>query len=154
VDGDRLPHAPEWMPKAMAIPRDEPSPAISHRDLMLATPGKLFSAKGWIFELKRDGFRCLIIKRGDSVRLESRSGRDMSPVLPRARRRTALQRARTPDVYVLKADAQQRLHRAVGCILKRAAACLAHDYSSAVDRGVLNTVTASGGYSRVGCLSR
>jgi bifunctional non-homologous end joining protein LigD len=49
---------------------------------MLAIPGKLFSAKGWIFELKHDGFRCLITKRGDSVRLESRSGRDMSTCFP------------------------------------------------------------------------
>jgi bifunctional non-homologous end joining protein LigD len=57
-------------------------PSISHRDLMLATPGKLFSAKGWIFELKHDGFRCLMTKLGDSVRLESRSGRNMSPCFP------------------------------------------------------------------------
>jgi bifunctional non-homologous end joining protein LigD len=57
-------------------------PPITHRDLMLATPGKLFSAKGWIFELKHDGFRCLITKLGDTVRLESRSGRNMSPCFP------------------------------------------------------------------------
>jgi bifunctional non-homologous end joining protein LigD len=62
--------------------RDLPAPSICHEDLMLATPGKLFSAKGWIFELKHDGFRCLITKRGGGVRLESRSGRDMSPCFP------------------------------------------------------------------------
>ena len=49
---------------------------------MLATPGKLFSAPGWIFELKYDGFRCLVVKRGGAVRLESRSGRDMSDRFP------------------------------------------------------------------------
>lgn len=49
---------------------------------MLATPGRLFSAKGWIFELKHDGFRCLVIKCGELVRLESRSGRDLSPYFP------------------------------------------------------------------------
>lgn len=49
---------------------------------MLATPGKLFSAKGWIFELKHDGFRCLVTKCGDLVRLEPRSGRDLSPCFP------------------------------------------------------------------------
>ena len=49
---------------------------------MLATPGKLFSADGWIFELKHDGFRCLVTKLGDLVRLESRSGRDLSPYFP------------------------------------------------------------------------
>ena len=49
---------------------------------MLATPGKLFSAAGWVFELKYDGFRCLVCKRGESVRLESRNGRDMSDAFP------------------------------------------------------------------------
>ena len=62
--------------------RDLPAPSICHREPMLATPGKLFSAKGWIFELKHDGFRCLITKYGDTVRLESRTGRDMSSYFP------------------------------------------------------------------------
>jgi ATP-dependent DNA ligase len=53
--------------------RDLPAPSICHEDLMLATPGKLFSAKGWIFELKHDGFRCLVAKCGDQVRLQSRT---------------------------------------------------------------------------------
>lgn len=57
-------------------------PPICHRDLTLATPGKLFSEKGWIYELKYDGFRCLVFKRGDVVRLESRTGRDMSACFP------------------------------------------------------------------------
>jgi bifunctional non-homologous end joining protein LigD len=57
-------------------------PSLCHSDLMLATPGKLFSAKGWIFELKHDGFRCLVTKCGELVRLESRSGRDLSPHFP------------------------------------------------------------------------
>lgn len=57
-------------------------PAIGHTDLMLASPGKLFSAPGWIFELKHDGFRCLVVKCGALVRLESRSGRDMSACFP------------------------------------------------------------------------
>jgi bifunctional non-homologous end joining protein LigD len=57
-------------------------PTLSHTDLMLATPGKLFSAQGWIFELKYDGFRCLVTKCGDVVRLESGTGRDMSQLFP------------------------------------------------------------------------
>lgn len=57
-------------------------PSIRHSDLMLATPGKLFSAAGWIFELKHDGFRCLVTKCGDFVRLESRTGRDLSLCFP------------------------------------------------------------------------
>lgn len=61
--------------------RDLP-PQLCHRDLMLATPGKLFSAPGWLFELKYDGFRCLISKSRNVVRLESRNGRDMSACFP------------------------------------------------------------------------
>jgi bifunctional non-homologous end joining protein LigD len=49
---------------------------------MLATPGKLFSAPGWIFELKYDGFRSLVSKRGGVVRLESRNGHDLSSLFP------------------------------------------------------------------------
>jgi len=57
-------------------------PQITHKDLMLATPGRLFSKRGWIYEIKYDGFRCLISKCGDVVRLESRRGRDMSEQFP------------------------------------------------------------------------
>lgn len=49
---------------------------------MLATPGKLSSAPGWIYELKYDGFRCLVSKQRKVVRLESRNGRDMGPCFP------------------------------------------------------------------------
>lgn len=49
---------------------------------MPATPGKLFSAAGWVYELKQDGFRCLITKSGDAVRLESRRGNNMSDRFP------------------------------------------------------------------------
>lgn len=49
---------------------------------MLATPGKLFSAPGWIYELKMDGFRCLISKSRKAVRLESRNGNNMAGKFP------------------------------------------------------------------------
>lgn len=61
----------------------EVAPSICHRDLMLATAAKSpFSQRGWIFELKYDGFRCLVTKRGGEVRLESRSGRNMAQAFP------------------------------------------------------------------------
>lgn len=66
----------------MANLRDLSSPSICHRDLMLATPGKLFSAAGWFYELKYDGFRSLASKRGDVVRLESRNGKDLGCCFP------------------------------------------------------------------------
>ena len=49
---------------------------------MLATPGKLFSAPGWIFELKYDGFRCLISKSLDVVTVTSRNGRALGDCFP------------------------------------------------------------------------
>jgi bifunctional non-homologous end joining protein LigD len=62
--------------------RDVLQPSICHRDLMLATTGKLFSARGWIYELKHDGFRCLASKIGDRVKLLSRNGNDMTDRFP------------------------------------------------------------------------
>lgn len=59
----------------MAIP-------ITHKDLALLSAGKPFSAPGWVFELKYDGFRCLALKDGDQVRLLSRNGRDMAAAFP------------------------------------------------------------------------
>src|SRR5689334_833388 len=66
----------------MSSLRDLPPSHICHRDLMLATPGELFSAPGWVYELKYDGFRCLICKHGDTVRLDSRNGLDKSARFP------------------------------------------------------------------------
>jgi bifunctional non-homologous end joining protein LigD len=60
----------------------ESAPPISHADLMLPTPGELFSAAGWVYELKYDGFRCIFSKLRDGVRLESRTGRDLSGLFP------------------------------------------------------------------------
>jgi bifunctional non-homologous end joining protein LigD len=48
---------------------------IEAADLMLATlHSRAFSDPDWLFELKYDGFRCLIVKAGDDVKLWSRNG--------------------------------------------------------------------------------
>lgn len=48
---------------------------IDASDLMLATlHGRPFSDPDWLFELKYDGFRCLIVKAGEDVKLWSRNG--------------------------------------------------------------------------------
>jgi bifunctional non-homologous end joining protein LigD len=48
---------------------------IDASDLMLATlHGRPFSDPDWLFELKYDGFRCLIVKDGRQVKLWSRNG--------------------------------------------------------------------------------
>jgi len=50
---------------------------------MLATPWPIpFVDEGWRFELKWDGIRALLIADGDSVRLVSRRGNDITAVYP------------------------------------------------------------------------
>ncbi len=41
-----------------------------------------FSAPDWIFELKIDGYRALLVKDGDAVQIRSRRGKEMGPVYP------------------------------------------------------------------------
>lgn len=55
---------------------------IGHRDLMLATPGKLFAGAGWIFELKYDGYRCLTRRNDQRTLMLSRNGKDMAGRFP------------------------------------------------------------------------
>jgi bifunctional non-homologous end joining protein LigD len=56
---------------------------LTHKNLMLANPAKgPFAARGWIFELKYDGYRVLIHKHSKRLRLESRNGRDMTAAFP------------------------------------------------------------------------
>ncbi|MGF6870581.1 hypothetical protein [Paraburkholderia sp. MM5477-R1] len=60
---------------------------IEASDLMLATLHRRpFSACGWLFELKYDGFRCLVRKFGDRVELISRLGQFPQCFISRHRR--------------------------------------------------------------------
>jgi bifunctional non-homologous end joining protein LigD len=52
---------------------------------MLSRPGTLPSAPGWSFELKWDGFRA-IVSTEDGLRVRSRRGWNMMPVLPELRK--------------------------------------------------------------------
>jgi bifunctional non-homologous end joining protein LigD len=51
---------------------------------MLARSGSLPSGSGWSFELKWDGFRA-IVSTEDGLRVRSRRGWNMTPVLPELR---------------------------------------------------------------------
>jgi bifunctional non-homologous end joining protein LigD len=51
-------------------------------DLALAARADAFSARGWVFELKYDGFRLLAAKDGSVVRLRYRSQKDVTSVFP------------------------------------------------------------------------
>jgi bifunctional non-homologous end joining protein LigD len=52
---------------------------------MLARPGPLPPGSGWSFELKWDGFRA-IVSTEDGLRVRSRRGWNMTPVLPELRK--------------------------------------------------------------------
>src|SRR4051794_39513736 len=49
---------------------------------MLARSGPLPGGRGWRFEPKLDGFRCLVCTHGGSFRARSRRGWNMTPLLP------------------------------------------------------------------------
>ena len=49
---------------------------------MLATPGKAFTSKDWIFELKYDGYRLFAEKHDGRVTLYSRAGNDLTQTFP------------------------------------------------------------------------
>jgi bifunctional non-homologous end joining protein LigD len=68
--------------RRVRVQHDPMAITLNHKDLALLSPGKPFSAPGWIFELKYDGFRVLTLKEGERVRLLSRQGRDMSEAFP------------------------------------------------------------------------
>jgi bifunctional non-homologous end joining protein LigD len=77
--------------------RSTQAPVISHRDLMLATPARApFSRKGWLFELKYDGFRTLAIKDRSGARLLTRRGIDLSRAFPEL----IVRLERLPDVVI------------------------------------------------------
>jgi len=76
-------------------PAKTPRQRLEHKDgvrradlpsdlkLMLAgTADRPFSRKGWLFELKYDGFRLLVVKARGEVRLLSRRGNDLSAAYP------------------------------------------------------------------------
>jgi bifunctional non-homologous end joining protein LigD len=77
-------------PLLAALPvKDAPARAVhaASVNLMLCeTAEKPFSRPGWVFELKLDGYRVLAEKDGDTVRLRSRNGNDLTPTFPEVMR--------------------------------------------------------------------
>ncbi|HKI75463.1 MAG TPA: non-homologous end-joining DNA ligase, partial [Pseudomonadales bacterium] len=58
-----------------AIPKSQLKP-------MLASVGEPFDRKGWLFEIKYDGYRLICEKTGDDTWLWSRNGNDLSATFP------------------------------------------------------------------------
>lgn len=69
---------PQWLPPMLATLTKKP-----------------FSDPNWIFECKLDGVRCLVFRKGDSVRLMSRNQKNLNRAFPELVE--ALQRQRSGD---------------------------------------------------------
>jgi bifunctional non-homologous end joining protein LigD len=65
--------------RAGAVKRPIP---LTAQKPMLASAGDAFDRAGWLFEIKYDGYRLICIKDGDSTRLVSRNGNDLSLTFP------------------------------------------------------------------------
>jgi bifunctional non-homologous end joining protein LigD len=60
-----------------------PNTQIEAADLMLATLGRrAFSDENWLFQLKYDGYRCLVRKTGEHAELLSREGNSLNLSFP------------------------------------------------------------------------
>ena len=78
-------HAPGTRRKLGRLKAPRERVSVEKLDVMLAETGdKPFSKKGWVFELKYDGYRLVAARdpNGD-VYLRYRSGIDATPVFPR-----------------------------------------------------------------------
>ena len=69
--------------------REAPKRTVHAADVSLMlceTTDRPFSRAGWVFELKLDGYRIVAEKDGDTVRLRSRNGVDLTPTFPEVAR--------------------------------------------------------------------
>lgn len=74
---------------------------VEASDLMLATLHREpFSGEGWLFELKYDGYRCMVRKTGESVELVSRNGNPLNRSFPEV----VAALAELPGDFVLDAE--------------------------------------------------
>ena len=66
--------------KRLGAPRKRVAPA--RVKVMLAKSARIFSAPGWLFEIKYDGYRILACRDGGDVQLYSRAGNDLTATFP------------------------------------------------------------------------
>jgi bifunctional non-homologous end joining protein LigD len=65
------------------VPKSATKVSITHRDLTAPTSrAKPFNDPGWIWELKHDGYRALLIKEGERVSLQTRKGNELLQFFP------------------------------------------------------------------------
>src|SRR5688572_30106768 len=65
------------------MPKSATQVSITHHDLTAPTNrAKPFNDPGWIWELKHDGYRALLIKEGEHVSLQTRNGNELLEFFP------------------------------------------------------------------------
>lgn len=65
------------------VPRTATGVSITHRDLTAPTSrAKPFNDPGWVWELKHDGDRALLIKDGERLSLQTRRGNELLHFFP------------------------------------------------------------------------
>ena len=80
ADPDAL--AASLIARIKALRPKPPATDSLHEGPMLASAAEPFRRAGWLFEVKYDGYRLLVTRDGDEVRLTSRRGIDLTPRFP------------------------------------------------------------------------
>jgi len=99
-----------WQRKLRPLDVPRVRKELDHRSLMLLTlTSSPFTAEGWVFEVKYDGYRALAIRRCEGVVLLSRNGRDMAYQFPEvARALTSLPEGAVVDGEITVSDSAGR----------------------------------------------
>ncbi len=100
----RRPLLPAALRKKLTAHGARPSTVrVEDVELMLASPRTLpFSAEGWLFEIKYDGFRVLAARQGGRARLLYRAGGDATSAFPEVAE--AIQALSADDDFVLDGE--------------------------------------------------
>jgi bifunctional non-homologous end joining protein LigD len=77
---------------------------------MLAKAGTIPHGRGWTFEPKLDGFRCLVCTHGAAFRARSRRGWDMMHLLPEFRRSLPADVQLDGEIVALAEDGRPDFH--------------------------------------------
>jgi bifunctional non-homologous end joining protein LigD len=91
--------------------------ARSRKDLTAPTlRAKPFNDPGWVWELKHDGYRALLLKDGDGISLQTREGNDLLHFFPEI----AAELRKLPDcaidgeLVMLDANGKPEFHQLIG----------------------------------------
>jgi hypothetical protein len=86
---------------------------------MLARPGPIPRGRGWTFEPKLDGFRCLVCTHAGTFRARSRRGWNMTPLLPEYAAALPADVQLDGELVALDVDGRPDFHRLSARMLNR-----------------------------------